>query len=1210
MPIRELFVHDITRDIPPVVYFHDLDPAKVRSEVDEYIVTGGYPDGHAGKKLVPDGIHEQYVRLLNGLVAELTQPNGCTSPGCWVSGFFGSGKSSFAKLLALSLDGFALPDGSPLALRWLGRDQTPCAEDLRVAWTRLQQTLGTQPMAVVFDVGAVAKDGEHVHAAVVRQIQARLGYAKDEVVAREEIKLERDGLWKTFLAAAQEVHGKPWSELVAQARVARHFSVVMNKLDPVAYTAPLEWMERHAGGIGRAQSADDAVADIAHMLEHREPGRTLFVVVDEVSQYVISGDDRIGKLQAFVELLGARLRGKAWLVALGQQKLEEDAAAKTDLPKLKDRFPKRLRVHLDPANIKDVVHQRLLRKKPDQEAAVRQLFKSHRPEIEAHALGGASLSEDEFVSTYPLLPAYVDLLLRVTSALRRSSRAQADDHEIRGLLQLLGEVFRTRGHADRELGVLVSIDDIYEVQRTALDAEMQQSMARVLTHCGADPLYERVAKAVALLQLVQDEDVAGTSGTDATLVTKSLFDGVDAGDRTEAVTTALESMRRQNLLGYSERTGYKIQSSAAEEWERERRDVDVSAEQIGELVRAELTSLVRVPDEPRFKGQKFPVGARFSDDASAQDVTLVDARDPAALVFDLRGVRDAAEATWVRRSGETALNDRVVWVAADLAGVKAAAEELGKSLGMLRKLEPSYKTNNLLPGRKMLYLQEQGREDDLRPRLRKAVDAAWTHGAVYFRGRRFMASEFGATFAQAAQAAGTRLLGELFPEFVPTQVSPSELAQLVPVEMPAPSTKFMAGELGLLDTERGRYVATCAGVVPQRIQQAIETDKGLGGTMVLAKFGSPPYGWNAGVVKAAVAVLLRAGRIRITLEDGTAVTHLRDAGVSDLFDKDRAFKRATYFPAGDDVIGTPTRNKIRKFLEKAFGQPIDAPNDAIADVVGTKFSPVVDRLRDVQRRLNQLVRRPADPPGLAELEPALEKCIRVARNTQAAVEAVARNLDALKDGMAALDRVEAELTDASLKATNRAAGALEPRLVQLAELGPLESEVAAAHERLEAQLAAKRPWVDIASVEADVVLVEAAYQRVRAELLAGQQARCDAAKTTVSARPGFAKLKADDAHDVLSPIDGARSTTTDKATLPPLASVRDTFDAALARATDAANDRLDKLLNELQKTPIVRVESRVANREVGTEAELEALLAELRGAIAPHVAAGRRVRLT
>jgi hypothetical protein len=1209
MPIRDLFVHDITRDIPPVVYFHDLDPNKVRSEVDEYIVTGGFPDGHPGKKLVPDGIHEQYVRLLDGLVAELSQPNGGTSPGCWVSGFFGSGKSSFAKLFALALDGFELADGTPLADRWLARDQTPKAEELRRAWARLHETLGTRPIAVVFDVGAVAKDGEHVHAAVVRQVQARLGYARDEVVAREEIKLERDGLRERFLALAQEVHHRPWSELVGQARVARHFSVVMHRLDPVAYQAPLEWMERHSGGIGRAQSADEAVGDLQHMLETRAAGRTLFVVVDEVSQYVISGDDRIGKLQAFVELLGARLRGAAWLVALGQQKLEEDAASKTDLPKLKDRFPKRLRVHLDPANIRDVVHQRLLRKRPAQEGVVRHLFKTHRAAIEAHALGGSTLSEDEFVATYPLLPSYVDLLLRITSAIRRSSRAQADDHEIRGLLQLLGEVFRTRGHADRDLGVLVCIDDIYEVQRTALDSETQQSMNRVLNQCGDDPLYARVAKAVALLQLVQDESVAGTGGTDALLVTKALFDRVDAGDRTEAVFQALEAMRRQNLLGYSERTGYKIQSSAAEEWERERRDIDVSAEQIGELVRAELTDLVKDPDKPRFKGQPFPVAARFSDDAVVQDVPLVDARDPAALVFDFRWVRDASDATWTRRSGETALLNRIVWVAASVAGLKAAAEELGKSLGMLRKLEPSYKTNTLLPGRKMLYLQEEGRKDELLGRLRKEVDAAWTHGAMYFRGRKFPADEFGATFAQAALAAGVRLLPDLFPEFVPTQVSPSELALLVPDPLPAPSTKFLGGELGLLDTDRGRYVATCAGVVPQRVEAAIQADKGLPGTLVLAKFGAPPYGWNTGVVKAAIAALLRASRIRVTLEDGTAVTSIKDAGVPDLFDKDRAFRRATYFPAGDDVIGTPMRNKIRKFLESAFGDPIDATNEAIADVVGTKFPTVADRLHEVQRRIAKLVRRPPDVPGLAALEPALAACVRRSRNTQATVEAVAANLDKLKDGIAALDRVARELTDAGLAAVNRALGALDPRLAQLAEVGPLAPELAAARERLVAQVGQSRPWDDIASVEADVVLAEVAYQGARATLLADQQARCDAAKATVSGRAGFEKLSADDGHDVLSPIDAARATTTSAAVLPSLCSLRDTFDAALARAVAAANDRLDRLLTE-RAHPVVRVESKLTNREVGSEAELDALLVELRALIAPHVAAGRRVRLT
>ena len=64
MLIRDLFVSDVTRDIPPVVYFHEQSPEKLAAEVSEYIITGGWPEDHPNHRRVPDGIHEQYVRLL------------------------------------------------------------------------------------------------------------------------------------------------------------------------------------------------------------------------------------------------------------------------------------------------------------------------------------------------------------------------------------------------------------------------------------------------------------------------------------------------------------------------------------------------------------------------------------------------------------------------------------------------------------------------------------------------------------------------------------------------------------------------------------------------------------------------------------------------------------------------------------------------------------------------------------------------------------------------------------------------------------------------------------------------------------------------------------------------------------------------------------------------------------------------------------------
>ena len=42
--IRDLFASDVTRDIPPVVYFHEQSPEKLEAEVSEYIITGGWPE--------------------------------------------------------------------------------------------------------------------------------------------------------------------------------------------------------------------------------------------------------------------------------------------------------------------------------------------------------------------------------------------------------------------------------------------------------------------------------------------------------------------------------------------------------------------------------------------------------------------------------------------------------------------------------------------------------------------------------------------------------------------------------------------------------------------------------------------------------------------------------------------------------------------------------------------------------------------------------------------------------------------------------------------------------------------------------------------------------------------------------------------------------------------------------------------------------------
>ena len=172
----------MTRDIPPVVYFHEQSPKKLQEEVSEYIITGGFPGTDPRARRVRSGIHEQFVHLLRGILLEMGKRSGPELPASWISGFYGSGKSSFAKLLGLSLNGEILPDGNALSTALLKCDDSPLRNELVDAWKQLSDR--GPALAVVFDIGGVARDDEHIHSAVLRLVQARLGYCAKEQPGR------------------------------------------------------------------------------------------------------------------------------------------------------------------------------------------------------------------------------------------------------------------------------------------------------------------------------------------------------------------------------------------------------------------------------------------------------------------------------------------------------------------------------------------------------------------------------------------------------------------------------------------------------------------------------------------------------------------------------------------------------------------------------------------------------------------------------------------------------------------------------------------------------------------------------------------------------------------------------------------------------------------------------------------------------------------
>ncbi|MCB1470645.1 MAG: hypothetical protein KDK08_26625, partial [Rhizobiaceae bacterium] len=87
-PIKSLFANDIHRRIEEVIKVDQTSDDILRDEINEYVVT--------------DAIRSHYTNIFDAFRETPNKPH--EGIAIWVSGFFGSGKSSFAQMLGLSIE--------------------------------------------------------------------------------------------------------------------------------------------------------------------------------------------------------------------------------------------------------------------------------------------------------------------------------------------------------------------------------------------------------------------------------------------------------------------------------------------------------------------------------------------------------------------------------------------------------------------------------------------------------------------------------------------------------------------------------------------------------------------------------------------------------------------------------------------------------------------------------------------------------------------------------------------------------------------------------------------------------------------------------------------------------------------------------------------------------------------------------------------------
>jgi hypothetical protein len=259
--IRELFAGDIDRKIEEVIKVDQTDEEIVAQEIKEYIIT----------EAIERSLHD----VLEAYREAPNKPN--EGIAAWVSGFFGSGKSSFAKYLGLAI--------SNRPIQGVGSADRLAQQTNSARIKALLETIKVQipTEAIIFDVSAERSIGadQSITEIFYRQLLEHLHYSNNLQVAELQIELEEQGRFDAFLSEYEQLNFKEsWEEAkTRQTQALPRASAVMHKLEPQTYPNEKSWAEISRGQQVPITTAVFADRAIQLMTRHR-PGTQLLFVVD------------------------------------------------------------------------------------------------------------------------------------------------------------------------------------------------------------------------------------------------------------------------------------------------------------------------------------------------------------------------------------------------------------------------------------------------------------------------------------------------------------------------------------------------------------------------------------------------------------------------------------------------------------------------------------------------------------------------------------------------------------------------------------------------------------------------------------------------------------------------------------------------------------------------------------------------------------------
>ena len=852
MEIKQLFDSnkDIYRTIEKVITYSASQEQRLKAEISEYVVT--------------ESIEEQFEKLLEKMQSAM-EAGGENEVGVWVSGFYGSGKSSFTKYLGLAFDESVTIDGTPFIQHLQNRLEKQTTKQL------LSTVAKRFPAAVVMlDLASTQladASMKEVSTVLYYKILEWAGYSQNLKVAAFERRLKKEDRYEEFLKIfTDQLGGEEWANY-------RNDPLVVDSVVPeIAH-------QMYPGFFKTADSFSTVTEDwivftdqqVEEMLEiaREVTGKEYIIfIVDEVGQYVGSRQNLILNLDGLAKNLKNIGDGKVWIVGTAQQTLTEDdpktSLNSSELYKLKDRFP--IQIDLEANDIKEICYSRLLGKSPNGETELGSLFDKHGQAlrhntklVDAGAYG-ANFDKQTFINLYPFLPAHFDILLHLLGALAKSTGGIGLRSAIKVIQDVLvEEADHSTPIANQPVGWLATTVILFDALKKDIEKgylSLYQSVGKVNIRFPDSKLHQDIAKTVCVLQILGNLPISIQN------VTSLMHEDVADPSAEDQVKEAVEELISDAIVPLGELDGnLYFHSEKLNDIEQERGSILLRTVELRRIQNETLREAYSPPPSTHLNGTLSVQTGIKAQTAGGVPASLSGDRNTVQTVVDLVDSSDyeAAKARLTEESRDKSANYSIFLLGRTSSKMEELTAEIHRSKEIVNRYrnEPDQEVKE--------YCNSQtNRANRLMGELERLIKRSLVQGSFIFCGEVTAVESINQDLIEAARKHVANVAEQVFDRYNEAPVrAGTDLAEKFLRLGNLSGITAATDPLSLVQTQGGRPSINTGHKAIISIRDMIEHQGSIEGKRLIDLFTDAPYGWSQDTLRYLVSAMLVAGEIKL-----------------------------------------------------------------------------------------------------------------------------------------------------------------------------------------------------------------------------------------------------------------------------------------------------------------------------------------------------------